>query len=352
MGLADAVRARLALARGESLGEAIRIVFASKEERRKIAARKFPGRGVPAGADRRTISEVPQGAVAEVLDPAWYASVHGLTADEAVAHFRTRGLAAGFAPREALAGPDGRRLSGRGAEALCRLGLPLGAVAGEPAAEGSDPWEIRNPERKPLAVVTAVAAPGQRLLPVAPEWAGGADFHVVSELTFADTGVWQPVRPVFHHLDPVRVAAFTRAHLHTFFGAYARVLWVDPGVLLCSDPVALADGPSLAAFREDGRTLEAVLASLGDEAADVPDEVAGHPAFGLTGVFDPSVLLVDPGDAGVAAFMARWWRHAMRGPAGGGYAFTLAAAEMPDVAVRVLPGPSLERSPDFVRCAA
>jgi hypothetical protein len=350
MGLADAVRARLALARGESFGETIRIMFASKEERRKIAARKFPGRGVPTAADRWTIPEVPQAAVAEVLDPAWYAGVHGLKASEAVAHFRTRGLAAGFSPREALAGPDGRRLSGRGAESLCRLGLPLGAVAGEPAAQASDPWNIRNPERKPLAVVTAVATPGDRLLPAAPEWAGGADFYVVSDLSFADPGLWQPVRPVFHHLEPVRVAAFTQAHLHTFFGAYSRVLWVDPGVLLCSDPAALANGPSLACFREDGRTIEAALASLGEEAADVAAELAGHPALGLTGLFDPSVLLIDPVDAGVAAFMARWWRHAMRGLASGGFPFTLAAAEMPEVAVGELPGRSLDRSQDFVRC--
>jgi hypothetical protein len=349
MGLADAVRARLALARGESLGETIRIMFASKEERRKIAARKFPGRGVPSSEARPRISEVPPGAVAEVLDPAWYAGAHGLKADKAAAHFRTRGLAAGFAPREALAGPDGRRLSGRGAESLCRLGLPLGTVAGEPAAEGSDPWAIRNRERKPLAVVTAIAAPGERLLPVAPEWAAGADFYVVSDLAFADRGLWQPVRPVFHHLEPVRIAAFTRAHLHTFFSAYSRVLWVDPGVLICSDPMALADGPTLAAFREDGRRLAVELAAEGADAADVRGEFAGHPAFGGTGVFDPSVLLVDPADAGVARFMARWWRHAVRGPAGGGFAFTLAAAEMPEVAVAVLPGRSLDRSADFMQ---
>jgi hypothetical protein len=352
MGLADAVRARLALAQGESLGETIRIMFASKEARRRIAARKFPGRGVPTGEGRRTISEVSRVASAEVVDPAWYAGVHGLKAAEAAAHFRARGLASGFAPRQALAGPDGRHLSGRGAEFLCRLGLPLGAVAGEPTGEGSDPWAIRNPDGKALAVVTAVVVPGERLLPVAPEWAAGADFFVVSDLGFADPGLWRPVRPVFHHLEPQRVAAFTRAHLRTFFGAYSRVLWVDPRVLLCGDPTALADGPSIAAFREDGRTLAAELASLGAEAADVLGDVAGHPAFGRTGVFDPSVLLVDPADAGVAGFMARWWRHVVRGPAPGGFAFTLAAAETPEVAVGELPGRSLGRSPDFVRSVA
>jgi hypothetical protein len=50
MGLADAVRARFALARNESLREAVRIIFASKEERRKIAARKFPARRVLKGS--------------------------------------------------------------------------------------------------------------------------------------------------------------------------------------------------------------------------------------------------------------------------------------------------------------
>ncbi len=320
MGLADAVRARWALARGEGLGEAVRIMFASKEERRRIAARKFPGRGgVPVSAARRTGPEVPKVPISEFLDVEWYSGAHGLRAEEAEAHFRAHGLAAGFAPREALAGPDGRRLPGRGAEFLFRLGLPLGAVAGEAGAEGCDPWAIRNPEGKALAVVTATAVPGERLLPLAPEWAAGADFYVVSDLRYADHGVWQPVRPVFHHLEPDRVVAFTRTHLHTFFGAYNRVLWVDPGVLCCTDPAALADGPPLAAFREDGRTLAAELAAQGAEAADVLGEVAGHPAFGLAGVYDPSVLLVDPADAAVGRFMARWWRHAMRGPAGGGF---------------------------------
>ena len=57
------------LARGESLGEAIRIMFASKEERRRIAARKFPGRGAPPGrVAQRGDAEVSGDAVAEVLD--------------------------------------------------------------------------------------------------------------------------------------------------------------------------------------------------------------------------------------------------------------------------------------------
>jgi hypothetical protein len=352
MGLADAIRARLALARGESMGETFRIMFASKTERRKIAARKFPGRSVPGGPERRSSPVAAEGDAGAFLDAAWYATAHGIPAEDAEAHFRARGLIAGFAPRAALAGVDGRRLSGRGAELLARCGVALGAVAGEPGAAGEDPWAIRNPEGKALAVVTAIAEPGRRLLPLAPEWAARADFFALTDLEFAEHGLWRPVRPVFHHLEPERVVAFAQAHLHAFFAAYPRVLWVDPGVLCCSDPAALAVGAPLAAFRDEARTLGAALAAGGAASADVLGEVAGHVAFGQPGVFDPSVLLIDPSDAAVARFMSRWWRHAVRGPAVGGFAFTLAAAEMPDVTIGALPGLSLDRSPDFLRVPA
>jgi hypothetical protein len=346
MGLADALRARWALARDESFGEAVRIMFASREERRRIAARKFPGRTV------RKAQRQASDAFAGLLDAGWYAGAHGVRREEAEAHFRTRGLAGGLAPQEALAGVDGRHLSGRGAEFLLRLGLPLGVVAGEHAAEGLDPWAIGNPARRSLAVVTAIAAPGERLLPVPPDWASGADFYVVSAFTLADCGVWRIVRPVFHHPDPARVTAFTRTHLHTFFGAYARVLWLDPGVICCTDPAALAEGAPLAVFRKDGRTLAAELAAQGAEAADVIGRLADHPAFNSTDVYDPTVLLADPADAGVADFMARWWRHALRGPAAGGSAFTIAAAEMPGLSPGELPGRVIEGSPDFVQAPA
>jgi hypothetical protein len=347
MGLADAVRTRLALARGETLADALHIFFASKEERRKIAARKYPGRGVltVGRGPRRPEGEIPEGLV----DAAWYAQAQAVGGEEADRHFRERGLAAGLAPREALAGPDGRRLSGRGAEFLVRLGLPLGAVAGERGAEGLDPWTIGNPDGKALAVVTAVGAPGERLRPVAPEWAARADFFVVSDLRIDGCAPWRQVRPVFHHPDPARVVAFTKMHLPTFFGGYRRVLWLDPGVLCCADPGGLIEGPRVGCFRDEGRTPGAALAAAGVEAADMLGEVAGHPAFGQPDVLDPSVLLVDPSDADVARLMARWWRYAVRGPAEGGLALTLAAADVSGVALEELPGRVLERSPHFLR---
>ncbi len=347
MGFADAVRARLALARGEALGDAVRIFFAPKEERRKIAARKFPGRGIlPAGrSPRRAEGEIPAGLV----DAAWYAEAQGVGREEAERHFRDRGLVAALAPRAALAGPDGRRLSGRGAEFLVRLGLPLGAVAGERGADGLDPWTIGNPGGKPLAVVTAVGTPGERLQPVAPEWAERADFFVVSDLRIDGCAPWRPVRPVFHHPETARVVAFTKMHLPAFFGAYRRVVWLDPGVLCCADPGGLGDGPKMGCFRDARRSPGAALAAAGVAAADLVGEITGHAAFGRPGVLDPSVLLVDPSDARVARLMARWWRYAVRGPAEGGLALTLAAADVTGLEVEELPGQSLERSPHFLR---
>jgi hypothetical protein len=356
MGLSDAIRTRLALSRGESLGEKLRIFLASKEERRRIAARKFPGRAVPTGAARRSVGPVvPDDVLAELLDAGWYAEANGLTSD-AAGHFRDRGLAAGLAPRAALAGPDGRRLSPRGAELLHRLGVPLGAAPCEGEPGGRDPWTFGNPEGKGLAVVTAIASAGERLLPVPPEWTERADFFVVSDLAFAEPGAWQPVRQVYHHPDRARVVAFSRTHLPTFFSAYSRILWIDPGVLCCTNPAELPSGSgSIATFRRDditpGGEAAAVAATSGAAAelvAELLGAAAAHPGFDRAGLLDASVLLIDPSDAAVRRLMARWWRHLPRGPvAADALALTLAAADLPDLAVGELPGRTLVRSPAF-----
>jgi hypothetical protein len=365
MGLSDALRNRLALARGESLGETIRIFLASKEERRKIAARKFPGRAVPTGAASRAAGPtVPDDMVAALLDAAWYAEANGLSSD-AAGHFRDHGLAAGLAPRAALAGPDGRHLTPRGAELLHRLGLLLGAVSkeaeGADTANGLDPWAIGNPKSRPLAVVTAIASTHERLPYVPAQWAERADFYVVSDYAFDEPGPWQSVRPVYHNLDPDRVAAFAKTHLPTFFHAYPRVLWLDPSVLCCSDPaeIAGASAAALACFRIEDRTPAAAAAEAAAAGGDAPEvvadflgSVAPHPAFDLPGVLDASVLLLDPTDEAVRRLMGRWWRYLMRGPVSDRLALTLAAADMPEVAPMELPGRELHRSPAFARRGA
>jgi hypothetical protein len=344
------------LSRGEGPIETLRIFLASKEERRKIAARKFPGRAVPTRVARRGAGPyVAHDVLAALVDAGWYAEANGLTSDPA-GHFRKRGLAAGLAPRAALAGRDGRHLSARGAELLHRLGLPLGPVATEGEARGRDPWAIGNPGGKGLAVVTAIGSAGKRLMPVPSEWTERADFFVVSDLAFAEPEPWQPVQSVYHHPDPARTAAFAKAHLPTFFYAYPRVLWIDPRVLCCSDPAELAGGSApIAAFRRDDITASgeaaAVAAAGSAEAEGVADllgAAGGHAAFDRAGVLDSSVLLLDPTDGAVRQLMVLWWRYLMRAPAAAdALALTLAAADMPDLAVGELPGRALARSPAF-----
>jgi hypothetical protein len=157
----------------------------------------------------------------------------------------------------------------------------------------------------------------------------------------------------------MRVAAFARTHLPTFFGAYARVLWLDPGVLCCDDPARLDAGPPFACFRDDGRTPGGALAAAaasGEGNAAAAAEFLGfageHPAFAQSGVPDPSVMLMDPRNDAVRRLMARWWRHAVRDPSAGGLGLALALAEVPEVRVGELPGGELCRSPVFVRAPA
>lgn len=357
MGLSDAIRTRVALSRGESLAQTIRIFLSSKEERRKIAARKFPGRAVPMTAARHRPGPPPAAdMLVSLLDAGWYAAANGLTAD-AAGHFRERGLAAGLAPHAALAGPDGRHLSARGAELLLRLGLPLGPAAGEGEPDGRDPWAIANPDGKSLAVVTTILAEGERLTPVPPEWTERADFFLVSNLAFAESGRWQPVRSVYHHPDAARVAAFLKSHLPVFFSAYRRVLWIDPGVLCSADPMKLVAGSgAISAFWRDDVTPggETAAAATGDAAAvqrtaELLAVASASPAFDRAGVLDTSVLLLDPADAAVRQLMAGWWRYCVRAPASAdGLALTLAAADLPELAVHELPGRAIARSPAFV----
>jgi hypothetical protein len=359
MGLSDALKNRLALSRGESLRETIRIFLASKDERKKIAARKFPGRAVPISAVRRPARGQAAGRlVAALLDPEWYAGIHALSPAEATRHFAGPGLAAGLAPSAALAGSDGKHLSPRGAEILHRMGLPLGAVPDEAAtSDGIDPWAIGNPGGRPLAVVTAITSATERLLPVPAEWAARADFYVLTAFAFSGPGPWRAVRPVYHHPDPHRMAGFAKTHLSTFFAAYRQVLWLDPDILCCADPVAIAgaSGAAFACFRKDDRTPAAEAAAA---ARDAPEDLsefigsaASHPAFDRPGVLDASVLLVDPSDDAVRRLAVCWWRHAMRG-APDGLALTLAAAETPLAVVGDLPGRALDRSPAFARGAS
>lgn len=358
MGLSDALKNRLALSRGESLRETIRIFLASKDERKKIAARKFPGRAVPTGAVRRPAR--PQAAgelVAALLDPEWYAGNHALSPAEASVHFVGPGLAAGLAPSAALAGSDGKHLSPRGAEILYRMGLPLGALPEEAQTlQGIDPWTIGNPSGRPVAVVTAITSATQRLLPVQAEWAARADFYVLTAFAFSGPGPWRAVRPVYHHPDPRRMAGFAKTHLSTFFAAYGRVLWLDPDVLCCRDPDAIAGATdaAFACFRQDDRTPGAAAAAAARDAPEYVEEYFGatgsHPAFDRPGVLDASVLLVDPADDAVRRLAAGWWRYAMRG-APDGLALTLAAEETAGAFVGDLPGRALDRSPAFARGA-
>ena len=356
MGLSDALRNRLALARGESLGATVRIFLASREERKKIAARKFPGGSMPKGALRPDARRQAAGeTVATLVDPQWYAGTHGVAEPEAVGHFARDGLAAGLAPRAVMAGSDGRHLAPRAAELLHRMGLPLGATptGAEGPVHGLDPWTIADAGRRRLAVVTALSAPSGRLPYVPPEWWDLADFYAVTGFPIAGPGPWQTVRPVFHHPDPRRVAGFAKTHLPAFFGSYPRVLWLDPDVMCCADPARIADmtAAGLTCFRLEDRAPGAEAAAAAPEApnavAEFLADVASHPAFGQLGCLDAAVLLIDPSDAAVRRLMTRFWRHIARGAGSERLALTLAAAETSDLVPAELPGRALARSPDF-----
>ena len=356
MGLSDALRSRIALARGESAAGMIRIFLASKEERRRIAARKFPGGAVPMGAQLPDMRQRAAGeTVAALLDPQWYAGAHGIAPSEAEGHFAREGLARGLAPREVMAGHDGRHLAPRAAELLHRMGLTLGGrpIEANGTSRGLDPWAIANPDGLPLAVVTAVAAPFERLPYMPPEWKDRADFYVLTGFGFAAPGPWQSVRTVYHHLDARRVAGFAKAHLPTFFGSYPRVLWLDPDVLCCADPAGVAEGSSarFSCYRRDDRSPAAEAAAAAREApiavAEFLSDVASHPVFAQPGCLDASVLLIDPSDAAVRRLMTRFWRHIARGAGSERLALTLATAETPDLVPAELPGRALACSPAF-----
>ena len=362
MGLSDALRNRLALASGESLRETVRIFLATKQERRKIAARKFPGRSIPTGGTPAHVS--PSGSSVprrDLVDTSWYSDVHALPDGTDVwDHFLSIGLPAAMAPRSSLAGPDGLHLSPRGAEFLHRLGLPLGAAADralDPAdVSALDPWTVENPSAKPLAVVTAATDPEDRLLPVAPAWTARADFFVVTDRHFPAPDPWRPVRPVHHSLEVQRRTAFARTHLPTFFSAYSRVLWVDPGVLVTADPAELLElpGAAFSSYRTGSTTLVAEAAAVALSGGDTAEavaafvgDVADNGALSQTALHDHRVLLIDPMAEAVRHLMAVWWRRTMRGTHAGGPTLSAALAETPGLGVGDLPGGSLDRSPCF-----
>jgi hypothetical protein len=266
------------------------------------------------------------------LDPDWYAQRHSLPSrDQARNHFKKKGVIRNYAPRAEFVREDSPKNRQWAVELMVRRGTRLGSVSAGPkpvksaeekaAAQGFD-----NPERKPIAVVSAVYGPFDRVLPVDPAWMEDADFFLFTDQVFPHIECWNSVDCDYENADTRRVARYVKTHLPSLFAKYEWVLWVDGNVLLCANPKHVADyyaGCQLDFVSFEHPLRSSVVAeaaachfwqkdntlSLARDLAqkyndsEVKDDI----------LFETMVCLAKPGEAHVKAAYEKWWSLIVQG---------------------------------------
>ncbi|MEM8624990.1 MAG: glycosyltransferase domain-containing protein [Pseudomonadota bacterium] len=366
MGFVKSLQRRAALARGESLPEALKIFFSSKKQRRDLEIAKFGALRQPALSNVGRSPLVSATSRSPYLDAEWYAETHELSGrSEAARHYERHGLVRALAPCEAMAGADGVQLVQWASEYLVRTGAALGAPAVKPISPDDDramrPFSIRNRRRKKLAVVSAIFGEFDRLLPIEPAWTEETDFYVFSDHRFDETFGWQPVHGNYFNADPRRSARFVKLHLPTYFSDYEWVIWVDGSVLFCVAPREIlgqldTDSFDFATFRHPDRQgvvseAAACIRFKKEEPMVLIEHLRqahAHPHFRTETLYETMVLVMRPGAPAVQSLCTAWWRILMRGSKRDQLSLPLAVAETPGLRVGHLPD-DMPRSTLFAR---
>ncbi|MEM7498889.1 MAG: glycosyltransferase domain-containing protein [Pseudomonadota bacterium] len=366
MGFVKSLQRRAALARGEGPLDAVRIFFASKQQRRDLEVAKFGELRRPDFAVAASVPLAPGTAEPPYLDAEWYAKTHALPGRAAaIKHYNKNGMAHFLAPCRKMAGSDGMTLAQWASEYLVRTGVALGAPGKSALSPEDDgairPFAIRNRGRKRLAVVTAIFGGFDRLLPVEAAWREHTDFFLFSDRRFEATSAWQPVHGNYFNADPRRSARFVKLHLPTYFSDYEWVIWVDGSVLFCVDPIEILariehDDVDFATFRHpDRQGLIAEAAACWRFKKEEPmmlidhlHQAHRHPSFRTPELYETMVMALKPGSGDVRALCTTWWRMMMRGSKRDQLSLPLAVAETPGLRVGHLPD-DMTRSTLFAR---
>ena len=351
--------------------EALKIFFASKTVRKALWEQKTataPQILQESHNPKKSDRKLPEARriVEQHLNREWYTKRNGLNSVKAAFEdYFDRGRDQCLAPAPEFADDRGH-LEPWGLEYFARLGLPLGQKPKDGMkpddADALRAFSIRNPSRKPLAVVSANFGGYDRLLPLHPAWAEKTDFYLFTDRKFHDPGLWQMVHANYYHIDPRRRARFIKTHLPTYFSEYENVLWVDGNILVCRDPTHVIEAYGMldcafATFKHWYRSTltgeAAACVQLGKEVPDVVGAhlraVAGHAAFECVDIFATMVMYLKPNDECTREMCARWWRYILRGSKRDQLSLPLAVHDATGLTWRYFPETRIEMSPYFVR---
>ena len=363
MGIRRSLSRRWLIARDFPARQRTKVFFASKAYRSELWSKKLRESRQPSAAKSRSnLSSLAH----QHLNYEWYATFHCLSdATTVEQHFFEHGLSRGYAPSPEFSNSQGM-LPHWGWEYFARLGFPVGQnstcdlLPGDPEAQ--KPFEIRNTEKKPLAVVSANFGNYDRLLPVRPEWSKNADFFLLTDKKFLPSDSWRYVHANYFHPDPRRRARFVKTHLPTYFSRYERVMWVDGNILLCRDPYQTLLGYNVwdrdfATFRHWQRSsLVGEAAACVKLGKDVPSligahlaKVSDHPAFEKHDLFGTMVMMMNPQSEMVQKMSSAWWSYIMSGSKRDQLSLPLAIHDAAGLDWDVFPETSIEMSPHFVR---
>lgn len=301
------------------------------------------------------------------LDLDWYANTHSLGNKAlALAHFQKEGVIQNFAPRAEFACEDSPKNRQWAVNMMVRRGAQLGSISAGSKPVGSTEERagaqgFDNRQHKPIAVVSAVYGPYDRVLPVDPEWMDDADFFLFTDQIFPYVECWRSVDCDFKNADTRRVSRYVKTHLPSLFAQYEWVLWIDANVLLCVNPRHLVDyyAESQLDFvcfehplrssviaeaaachfweKEDTASLARALAQMFN-GGELEDDI----------LFEAMVCLSKPGKAQVKAAYKKWWSMIVQGSKRDQLSLPFAVKATPDLRYGFFSKP-IATSPWFVR---
>lgn len=301
------------------------------------------------------------------FDPNWYAQRHSLASEaQARTHFKKEGTIRNYAPRADFAREDSPKNRQWAVELMVRRGARVGSVSTGPkpvrsAEEKAAAPGFTNPERKPIAVVSAVYGAFDRVLPVDPAWTKDSDFFLFTDQVFPHLECWNSVDCEYENADTRRVARYVKTHLPSLFAHYEWVLWVDGNVLLCANPKHVVDYYAdrqldFVSFEHPLRSsVVAEAASCHFWAKDDTASLARDLAQKYNGgevkddiLFETMVCLAKPGDAQVKATYEKWWSLIVQGSKRDQLSLPFAVKSTPELRHGFLPKP-IATSPWFAR---
>lgn len=314
-----------------------------------------------------TKSSIGRSVVDSILDRKWYATAHGLRSPrQALAHFNQVGMSLAYAPCKDLAVPGHIRLTHWGVEFLVRARVNIGCIGTVATPQEQfgalDPFSIKNPQQKKIAVVTANFGGYDRLLPLDARWQAEADFFLFTDQQFEHRSLWVQTAANYDNPDPRLRARFVKTNLPIYFQSYEWVLWLDSNILLCKSPASIIGqlenkGDFISFNHLSRKSIIAEAAVCLRNQKDDAQTLISHLAKNIHRegmqsdfIFETMVMALKPKEEAVKRMCKLWWNTISKGSKRDQLSINLAIAETPKLRHDFFVG-SIELNSSFARAS-